>query len=791
MLRWNIKYSLRNLFRDKFYSIVNGVGLALGIAAVLLIFVWVNDELSFDNFHHKKERIYRVVSSYTFGGQERIRAVSSYPLANAAREQIPEIEQVARVFDAGFTGGLSSVSYLDRRLAIESAYLVDKDFFDIFDFPFKYGDASTAFATASHVAVTADLAEKVFGTTEAIGLILELPTKKEVIVGAVMENVPSNSHLQFELLLPVEAHLRDLIGGAKLHWHYDLFTSYVLLRHGVGQEDVGRKLSDLVPLRDDEEEPSRHFDLQPLSDVYLGSADHAYSLAPRGNRRDIRLVGMIGFLLLLIACINYVNLSTARVTFRSSSAGIRKIVGAGSWQIFGQHVLETAILVLASGLVAIGLAHASFGLFEHLSGKHFTADQLFTPRILLLTLAVILSTVVLSSIRPAWQLSFIRPLNLIDSARQGGWQGKGLTRKLLVVGQFLSSGVLIICTIIMWSQMKYVKEQELGYEREHIFAFNCETVSPILMKQRLERESGILGVTSSDQSIVNFFLREAGFDYEGKNAGTDPVVVRVKVGEEFKGFFGLELVDGRWFHSVGKDSLTFVLNETAVRELGISDPIGKWMEFSERRGVIVGVVRDFHYRSLHHGIEPLIMRRQPESAQVIYVKANGANASKAIASAEKIFYELEPRGIFQHQFLDESYDQLYMQESRSSALFLLFACLMIFVSCLGIFGLAVYSSQRRDKEIGIRKVFGASILGIILLLSKETLALVLMALIIATPLAGLAMQDWLQNFAFHIDIHWWFFVLAGLMLLGIAFLTVGLQSMKAALVNPIHSIRSE
>ncbi|HMQ84153.1 MAG TPA: ABC transporter permease [Saprospiraceae bacterium] len=785
MLQNDFKIALRNLWRDKFHTILNGIGLAVGMAAALLVFLWVNDELSFDNFHQKGDRIHRVLAKWSFAGNSETIGTTPLPLADATREQIPEVEAFVRMHNLWNM----VLKHGDKRFGVDQLYLADKEFFDIFDFPFLQGDAATAFSNPSNIVLTASLAKRIFGTLDVVGQPLKLADKMELTVGAVMADVPSNSHLRFEALLPFRENYDQFMGDGSTHWGAFNFDSYVLLRPGVDGATVGKKMTTLIP--EDRGSEGTSFLLQPLKDIYLHSDMLGYSRAPKGDLKTIRLIAVIGLLILLIACVNYVNLTTARSAHRAKATGIQKIVGANRSNLFRQYLLEAAVLVGGASMLAVVIANINLGLFEDLAGKVFTDQQLMSKETLLIILGTAILAVLLSGIQPAFQLSAFKPLETLRGNGFMGSASKSGLRKVLVTTQFVCSGALILGTLIMLAQMKYVKEQKLGYEKEHIFMFFCDASKPLQIKEELTGQPGVIAVTASDQPITDISNRYGGFDYQGKDPNADPYIRQIIVDEDFPQFFGLELQEGRWFLPGNADSTSFVLNEKALTTLGITDPIGKWINHNGIKGSIVGVAKDFHIQSLHHPIEQLIFVQSPQWLYRVYVKTTGEKAAEAIAAAEKIFRQHEPNALFNYQFLDEAYDELYKTETRMGSLIGLFASLAIFISCLGLFGLAAFTAECRTKEIGIRKVLGASISSLIGLLSKDFLKLVVIALVIASPIAWFFMQRWLQHFAYRIDIPWYIFVLGGCLVIGIAFLTMSFQSIKAALANPVKSLRSE
>ncbi|HFA47806.1 MAG TPA: FtsX-like permease family protein [Bacteroidetes bacterium] len=783
----HFKVALRSLLRDQFYTLLNGIGLAIGMAAALLIFLWVSDELSFDNFHKKGGRIYRITASWTFGGKEEAIATTPSPLADAVREKVPEVEKYVRLMDLWGT----VLKYDGRRFGAENGYLADAEFFEIFDFPFLHGSPENALSKPNNVVLTASKAKQIFGTTDVVGQPLQLAGKMELTVSAVLQDVPSNSHLQFDLLIPFRENIKKFEGDGALRWGALNYDAYALLRPGVDYQALGEKLSALPPVKEGQSNRFS-FALQPLPEVYLDSGWLEYSSVPRGNPGNIRLVGIIGLLILLIACVNYVNLTTARSAHRARATGVRKVVGASRGQLFSQYLMEAAMLVGLASVLAIAIANMSLGMFEQLSGKHFADGQLFTQQTLLIVLGTALTAVLVSGIQPALQLSSFKPLEALRGSGFSGTAGKGGLRKVLVTSQFACSGVLIIGTLIMLAQMDFVKKQKLGYDRKQVFTFTCTDSKPMQLKTELLGQPGILEVAASGQSIVDISNRNSGFDYEGKDPNADPYLWTINVDGDFPGFFGLELKEGRWFRPGTIDSASFIINERAVEALGLTDgAVGKWMDFNGVKGTIVGVAKDFHFRSYHHKIEQLIFVQNPKWMWRVNVKTTGGKAAEAIAAAEKIFRKHEPNAIFEYEFLDEAYDQLYKTENRTSNLFLLFAGLAVFISCLGVFGLAAYTAERRTKEIGIRKVLGASVANLVSLLSKDFLKLVALALVIASPIAWYFMENWLENFAFHIEIGWQVFAVAGIIAVGIALLTVSFQSIKVAVANPAESLRSE
>lgn len=784
----NFKYAFRNLSRDKFYTLLNGSGLVIGIAAALLIFLWANDELSYDQHHQKGDRIYRLLANWSFGENKQLIATAPYPLAEAV-EQVPEVE--ALTFMGQIWGTV--LKHGGKKFDVKETKLIHTEFLDIFDVSFLHGSASTALDQPTDVILTRSMAEQIYGTTDVLGQPLELVDQMELIVSAVIEDMPSNSHLQFKVLLPLEGNINKFYGEGALHWGAFNYDCYMLLRPGVDVTSVDKKLSALIPVEEGEDEASRTtFQLQALSEVYLGSEALKFSRAPRGDRSTIKTISIIGFLILIIACINYVNLTTARSAQRAKATGVRKIIGASRWQLFNQYLVEVVTLVVFAGLFAFGLASTGLDYFSALTAKTFTLSQLLSSTSLIIFSAILLATILLAGIHPALQLSSFKPLQAIRGTDYKLFAGQNGLRKALVTAQFACSGALIIATLVMLQQMDFVRNQKLGYEKEQIFTFSAGGADARILRNELLKEPNISEVTIGNEMITNISNRYSGYDFEGKDPDHNPFIYRMSVAGNFPDFFGLQLKEGRWFRPGERDSASFILNETAVAVLGVEDPIGKSMQFNGVDGQIVGVAKDFHFRSFHHPIEQLIFVQEYRwGMKRLYVKTNSETASKAIAVAQDVFQKMEPNGIFNYTFVDEAYDQLYKTEARSSTLLAIFAGIAILISCLGVLGLAAYTAERRRKEIGIRKVLGASISSIVALLSKEFLLLVALSLVLAIPLAWYFMQGWLEGFAYRISMGWGIFTLAGILSITIAFLTVGIQGLKAALANPIDAIRNE
>ncbi len=781
-----LRHAVRSLIRDRFFTTLNVLGLSLSFVTAALIFIWAHNELHYDDWHSKRDRIYRVLSVWSFGGNLDTISTTPAPLAPRAIEQLPEIEECVQIYKMWNP----VIKHGDNRWSVENAYLADPKFFEVFDFEFLRGNASN-FRKPNDIILTSSQARRIYGTTDVLGQLLQLSEDAQVVnfnVCAVIEDPPSNSHLQFDLFISFEEYASKFLGDGATHWGAFNFSSYALLAPGIDAKSISTKLSEIPP-REKDRDPSR-FLLQPLEDIYLRSS-HISSDGPKGNQQTIYIFSIIGLFIVVIASINYINLTTSRAANRARTTGIYKIVGASRASLFVKFLAEAFLIVLISSAVGTIIAGQSLPIFSTLSDKEFTSFDLYRPEVLFILLGTFVLILVLSGIQPALHISKFKPLDALNGSSVEMNQNKKLLRRLLVVAQFACSTILIIGTVVIFFQLNYVKNQKLGYEKEHVFSFYCNASDPYLLKEELRKESSIADITISNNNIVDINARYGGFEYEGKEEGFDPAIFNISVADNFDNFFGLNLLEGRWFREGVQDTNSYILNETAVEYLGISDPIGKWIKLGRTRGFIVGIVEDFHFKSLHNPIEQLIFMQRPKWESTVYLRSSPKNTDKAIAAAEKIFLRHEPQGIFDYTFLDQKYDQLYKTETRTSKLLLLFALLAIFISCLGIFGLTAYETRRRQKEIGIRKVLGSSISGIVMLISKDLVKVIAIALFIAIPISIYFMQDWLSQFSFHIAIKWWLPFGCCLATILVALLTSSIQSIRTAMINPIESIDRE
>lgn len=784
MIQNLFKIALRLLWRDRFFSLLNISGLALGLTAAIFMFLWVHDELTFDQFHSRKDRIYRVVTNWQFGEEREWTSSIPAPLKDEAMAATPGIEHMVRTFNLGE----ETFQVGPNKASIEKVILAENGFLEIFDFPFLVGSAQTALDEPGNVVLTEAAAIKIFGTIPPLGATVRHPDKGEYVVGGILKNLPTNSSLDFDAIMPWESNILKFIRNPKyaFNWGQINFGCWVQLRPDADAAAVASNFS-AISSKFRDADSGFYFALQNVQDIHLYS-DFLRWKNDNGSLGAIRLVGLIGLIVLIIACINYVNLTTARAHGRAKSIGIRQTIGAGKGHLFAIAMGESALTILAAMALSAIMIWLALPAFEELGGKAFTRAQIFNPSTFLLFGITGLSAWLLSGMQPAFQLTRFKPVSAMKgqvSVGKGAWM-----RKSLVVGQFVFSIGLGICSMLVYKQLQFVQKRNLGYDREHTFMCFISDKA-LLLKNELTGKAGISSVALADNPFVNLGSQVSGDDWEGKAPDQPSDLWQINVCSEFPQQFNLELKEGRWFRPGDADTLSYVINESAAKMMQLESPVGKWMQHGGYRGTIVGVAKDFHFQSLHTAIEPMIFSQSPDWYFTIYVKSSGANVGQALASTQAAFQKFYPDKAFKYEFLDDQYDDLYKSEARIGSLTGLFTGLALFISCLGLFGLAAFAAVQRTKEIGIRKVLGASATGIAALLSKDFLLLIIIAFVIASPLAYHFMQAWLADFAYHIDIPWWIFALAACLAITIAILTVSIQSIKAALADPVKSLRSE
>ncbi len=813
MLRNYVKIAVRNLLKNKISTVINVTGLSIGMICCILIVMYVVDELSYDRFWSNGDRIYRMALERKYPDRSANYAIIPPSYAQDVKREIPEVEETVRL--SSFNGNAPTLlKYQTQTLEERRILLADSAFFRVFPLPLLMGKPDQVLNRPHTVVLTQSTAKRIFGSANPVGKTLEIMQGPKLEVTGVCQDLPKNTHFQFDFLVTTRGFLPDEPAN---HISFAANT-YLLLKPNSDPAAVQAKIPALVEkyaagevqrnfgvsFRDYLKAGNGYFYfLQPLRTIHLDS--HLESeLQPNGSRTLVYIFSVIAVFVLLIACINFMNLATARSSERAREVGIRKSLGSTKGQLAIQFLTESVLLSFLSFLLSIVAVIALVPSFNNLSGKQLSGWFLFRWDTFPLLIVLVLVIGLLAGSYPAGVLSSFEPIKVLkgkfSSTRQGHFLRNGL-----VVFQFAISIILIISTLVVFTQLRYIQSKELGFTKEAVINVQGAGFlgrSTEAFKQTVSQVSGVasVGGTSSTPGTEDGFF---GITFR-RDGATETVTGRgAIVDDAYISTLNMEMATGRPFNKNFNDSLSVVVNEAAVKELGLTDPIGKKVispdNFRARGGpevvyTIVGVVKNFHFQSLHQRIAPLFMlhdRWFQRTNNQIVVRIQSPNPQAIIAQTEEIWKRYLPDQPFHYSFLDADWGALYQSEQVSQRIFTLFSLLAIFIACMGLLGLAIYIIRQRTKEIGIRKVLGASILGIVILLSKDFLKLVLIAILIASPLAWYVMNRWLQDFAYKIVMPWWAFVLAGLLAVSIALLTVSFQSIKAALMNPVRSLRSE
>ncbi|XWW43851.1 ABC transporter permease [Fibrella sp. USSR17] len=794
MLQNYIKIAFRNLWKHRRFSALNIVGMGGGMAAVGLMSLYIIHELSYDRFHANADRIVRVVHYANWPGGNLQLAPTSAPYAAALKNDYPEVEKTVRIQSEG--GG--QITYKDKKLNVDDIMFADQSVFDVFSFPFLHGDPATALAQPQCIVITKSLAEKLFGNADkAIGQTVEFSNHFPNRVTGVIDNVPTTSHLQFSAL-------RSLPANYTNGWqNFELYT-YLLLTPGTDHKALEAKLPGFYEkyIRKEMGQVTYRMELQPLTSIHLQS--HLdYEISPNGTLSTIYTFAIVAFLILLIAGINYVNLYTVRAVARTREVGVRKAIGSRRGQLIGQFLTESMLMAILAGGVGMMLATLFLPLFNELAGKTLLIGEY---GLLTTVTAVLVFTVLLglaSGLYPALLLSGFRPVMALKG-RLATHSTSGRFQQALVVFQFVAAVALISCSWVIYRQMNFVAHKNLGFNKDQVLTFHLDgdTVRTQIraLKGELTKSPLIEQVAAASNPIGNNNIGRDGmfFEQNGVKPTSTQVVQVFGIDPDYLGTLQIKLLRGRNFTGAVSDRLGAVLvNESLVKKMGWQEPIGKrvWYFLGKDRTIeaqVVGVVKDFHTYSLQHKIEPLVLHvPNPQDKDNLYVRIQPAKTAEALAYIKSVYRTFDPTAEMSFHFLDENFSQQYKAEQKQGYVLLALTVLAILISCLGLFGLAAHAADMRTKEIGVRKVLGATVASIVTLLSKDFLKLVLIAIAVASPLAWYAMTQWLGSFAYKTDMEWWVFAGSGTLAVAIALVTVSFQSVKAALMNPVKSLRTE
>jgi putative ABC transport system permease protein len=811
MFKNYIKTAWRNLIKQKAFSILNISGLAIGLSCFLLIAIYIIDEISFDKFHTKASRIYRINSAIRFGGADMKLAVTADPMGAALKKDYPQVEEYVRIYNSN--GG--KLIKKDLAFIPESRVAhVDSTFFNVFTLDVLEGDAKTALNEPNTVVLTESAAIKYFNTTKAVGKTIETNERNSTLykVTAVIKDIPRTSHFDFDFLFSMD--------NVEYGWGSFLshnFYTYLLLKEGTDVKQFEKSFDQFISnyvmpeakqvmnIQSIEEFQKSgnniSYNLIPITDIHLKS-DYTPEITAGGNLQYVYIFSAVAIFILILACINFMNLTTARSANRAKEVGIRKVLGTERKQLIGQFLCESTLMALISLLLAICIAFLVLPLFNDVSGKQMELQTLFSPVTLPLLIALPFVVGILAGSYPAFYLSAFQPIQVLKNKLQFGSKGGGL-RSALVVFQFATSIVLIIGTIVIYRQLNYIQTKQLGFKKDQVLVIddfsmlgqNAEAFRNEMLKQPSIKNatfSSYLPVANSSRND-NTFSKEAVMD---SKSGFNMQVW--KVDDQYIPTMGMELTRGRNFSKVfATDSNSVILNESAAKILGYDDPVGKkiYTITDYETGAlsafqIIGVVKNFHFQSLKENIGPLSLQLGRSIGSASF-KIEAGSTAGILKQAESIWKSMAPNMPFNYRFLDEAFDQMYRAEQRVGKIALIFSVLAIFIGCLGLFGLAAFVAEQRTKEIGVRKVLGASVNGIVHLLSKDFIKLVFIAFIIAAPIAWWAMNQWLQDFVYRVTISWWIFLAAAFIAISIALITVSFQAIKAALTNPVKNLRAE
>jgi len=796
MLKNFFKIAIRKFLKHKVYSLINVIGLGVGLAACFLIYLYVHFETTYDDFNRKGDRIYRLVTDIKTPTDLFNWSSTSGAMAINILKDFPEVESAVRISGENFLVRRGEHKYQEK-----NAIMADSTLFQMFDFPLIHGNRRTALQEPMSVVLTQSTAKKYFGSSNPIGesvLLTEasLPAK----VTGVIKDIPENSQLQADMILSMSSQPVIYKRSIDSAWtNFSLF-SYLLLRPGQNFQSLEAKfpnfLSRHVGAHLKADNMSLTLFLEPLTRVHLYSKRDG---SKTGNIQNVYVFSIIGVFILLLASINFINLSTARSVERAAEVGIRKVAGAGKLQLAKQFIGESIMTSFIAWLLSIGVSAVTLPLFNQLAGKQVSTPFFYHPLYLVLLLCAALAIGLFAGIYPAFVLTSFKPVEVLKGRFTNSSKGI-LLRKSLVVLQFTISVLLIIGTIIVYTQLSFMRNQNLGFNKARMLV--VETGGQVKHDVReafKESVSSIAGVesTSFSSDVPGGEMATAYSKIEDRKGDLEVASLEVVfVDFNYLDHYKLKLLAGRGFSkSYATDtSQAMVINETASKSFGYNDPkqaIGKKFDQWGRKGKIIGVIKDFHYRGLQQAIKPMCMRIEPDGYQKLSVLLDSKDISSVLKSIATKWDKSFPGRPFEYSFLDETFDKQYRDEERFGSLFLNFAILAILISCLGILGLSSYSTLQRTKEIGVRKVLGGTVLDIINLLSTDFLKLVLIAIVVASPIAWIGMNSWLKDFAYRTQIVWWMFVVAGLISLFIAFFTISFQAIKAAVANPVKSLRIE
>jgi putative ABC transport system permease protein len=785
MIKNYCKTAFRNLWKNKTFGFLNIMGLGVSIACAGLIMLWLEDEWNYNDSLQNKDNIYQFLENQTYEGTTYTFAAMPGPFAAAAREEIPGIKRTARM-----DWGNQYVFEVGEKVTFEKGMMADSPIFRILSLQFISGNGATAFAGVNNVVISDKMAKKFFGTEDATGKMIRVNNKEEYTITGVFRDIPANSTYTFDWLMPMTNFERD--NPWSKEWKSNGVQTFAELEPNANTEAINARLKNYIQGKDTA--AMAHPFLASANDWRLRN-NYVDGKQSGGRIEYVRLFSVIALIILFIACINFMNLSTARSEQRAREVGVRKVMGAGKVPLVLQFMTESVMLAYAAVVFSLIIIALSLSSFNLLVGKQL-AMQLLNPTHLLALVLIGLVTGILAGSYPSLYLSSFNPVGVLKAFRAGAGSSAVVVRKGLVVSQFVISTVLIICTIVIYQQIQHVKSRPLGFDKENLLSMELsddvrdhfEAVRHDLLETGAVADAAI-----TRSSIINMGSNSDGYDWEGKSPETNPLVTQETVSPHYISTMGLRLTSGRDFYETPDvDSTNVIINATMAKIMKKEDPIGMELKSGDRKLRIIGVVNDFIYNNMYTAPAPLVFYCDPEATGYLFVRLKKSDDAKAqIAAIGKVMNADNPGYPFEFRFLDEDFERFFRSEMLIGKLSRLFGILAIFITYLGLFGLAAYTAERRTKEIGIRKVLGASLTNIVTMLSRDFIQLVSIGALIAFPLAWLIMNKWLDNYAYRITMAWWTFLIAGMLALVIALLTVSFQAVKAGLMNPVKSLRTE
>lgn len=807
LIRNYVKTLVRNVSRNKFYTSLNLIGLSIGIVCCLLIILFVKDELSFDKHHENSDRIYRVTLDFDIGSGNHWAPIGP-PVAKGMKDALAEIEETVRLYPIG--GNFNIFSYQNEKYKATKGVYADSSIFSVFTYPLTQGDSETALIKPRSIVLSTEMAQAFFGDENPIGQTIEVTdwNNFQLTVTGVLKEMPASTHFPFNYLMSMST-FYEISSGP--NWNPDLsltwsgMYTYVLLNDFAEKTELEGKLPGFMnnfyaSIAENDMQPSEmgSMVLQPLTDIHLHSSLEKEYQA-NSNMTYIYVFVVIAIFVLLIACSNFINLTTARASYRMREIGIRKTLGAVRHQLALQFLGESILLSLLALGMAYGLIFLMLPTLNQITGKVFTVDTILTSQVMWSFVSVALFAGIISGIYPAVYMSGFSPVKVLKGITPNS-STSAFLRKGLVIFQFSISMFLIIGTIIVFSQLDYLRNEQMGFDKEGVINIplfgEFEDVvkqDPETVKQELLRNPDIVSISmGGDYPGKRFSVESIIPEGRGEDESVDVRIADDGVDYDFVTTMGINLVSGRNFSELNPtDTTAWIINEAAVQKLGIDEPLGHILNWGGYSGAIVGVVENFNYASLHTQVEALVIPLLPNRGNFLFVRTQAKNIDDVLSFLDQEVKEFAPSAVFEYTFLGDEFDRLYRSEDQMSSVFWYFSLVAIFIACMGLFGLSTFMINQRAKEIGVRKVMGASVQSILILVSWNFVKLVGIAFLVSVPIVYMVMNKWLNSFAYKTNIELWMFIGAGVLVLIISLLTIGLQTFKSAVSNPVKALRSE